>query len=43
MDMDKYKRDYKFKSEEGASAGGSLKWLIIICGIIIAVLAYFFN
>lgn len=41
MDMDKYKRDYKFKSEEGANGGGNFKWLIIICGLVIVALAYF--
>lgn len=41
MDMDKYKRNYKFRSEEGAEGGRNLKWLIIICGLIIAALAYF--
>lgn len=38
MDMDKYKRDYRYKSEEG---GKSQKWLIIICGLAIAAAAYF--
>lgn len=38
MDIDKFKRDYKYKSDEG---GKSFKWLIIICGIIVAILAFF--
>ncbi|WP_422798794.1 hypothetical protein [Sphingobacterium sp. Mn56C] len=42
MDMDKYKRDYRFKSDEG-SKGSSLKWLIILCGVAIAAVAYFFK
>ena len=40
MDMDKFKRDYKFKSSED---GGFNKWIIIIGGVIVAVLAYFFG
>ena len=40
--MDKYKRDYKFKSEED-TAGGLNKWIIIIGGIVVAALAYFFS
>lgn len=40
MDMDKYKRDYKYKSEEGDK---NFKWLIIGLGIIIAIIAYFFK
>lgn len=40
MDMNKYKRDYRFKSDEENKGGGS-KWLIIVVGIIIALLAYF--
>lgn len=37
MDMDKYKRDFRYKSQEGNK---NFKWLIILCGIIIVVLAY---
>lgn len=43
MDMNKYKRDYKYKSSEGADGGVNLKWLIIGTGIVIAILAYFFG
>lgn len=38
--MDKYKRDYRFKSDEGER---SLKWLIVVCGIVIAAVAYFLS
>lgn len=37
MSLEKYKRDYRFKSEEG---GKSLKWLIIIVAIIVGIIAY---
>lgn len=40
MDLDKYKRDFKYKSTEGDK---SFKWMIILGGIIIAILAYFLN
>lgn len=41
MDMDKFKRDYKFKSAESDNDGRRNK-LIIIFGIIIVIaLAYF--
>ncbi len=40
MDMNKYKRDYKYKSVEGAEGGKNLKWLIIIVAIFIGVIAY---
>lgn len=36
--MEKYKRDFKFRSEEGEK---SYTWLIILAGIAAAVLAYF--
>lgn len=38
MDMDKYKRDYRFRSSEGNK---NFKWIIIVVGVIIALLAYF--
>ncbi len=41
MNMDKYKRDYRFKSDEGADSGKGLKWLIIAGGLIVVALAYF--
>jgi|GEM_PF-2337964 len=41
MDMNKYKRDYKYRSTEGAESGKWLKWLIILLGIAVALLAYF--
>lgn len=41
MEIDKYKRDYKFRSEEGTSSVG--KWIIIIGGLLVALLAYFFG
>lgn len=37
MSMEKYKRNYRFRSDEG---GKSLKWLIIIVAIIVGILAY---
>ncbi len=40
MDLDKYKRDFKYRSREGDK---SFKWMIILGGIIIAILAYFLN
>lgn len=40
MDVNKYKRDYKYKSAEGANEGVN-KWIIIIGGIAVALLAYF--
>ncbi len=43
MDMNKYKRDYKYKSTEGEEGGKNLKWLIIIAAIIVALLAYIFK
>jgi len=41
MDMNKYKREYKYKSAQGEEGGRWLKWLIIIAGIIVALAAYF--
>lgn len=41
MNLDKYKRDYKFKSQEGAHGAATSKWIIFIGGIIIAIIAYF--
>ncbi|MFD2597474.1 hypothetical protein ACFSQ3_00810 [Sphingobacterium corticis] len=41
MDLDKYKRDFKYRSQEGAHGGGVNKWIIIIGGILVALLAYF--
>lgn len=38
MDMDKFKRDYKYKTNEG---GKSFTWLIIVCAAIIVLLAFF--
>ena len=38
MDMDKYKRDYKYKSSEGDK---NFKWIIILGAAVIALLAYF--
>lgn len=44
MEDNKFKkRDYKFKSEEGAHGGDINKWIIIIGGAIIVLLAYFFK
>lgn len=40
MNVDKYKRDYKYKSQEGAHGGGINKWIIIIGGALIILLAY---
>lgn len=39
MDMDKFKRDYRYKSSEGNS-NNWLKWLIIGCAVIIALIAF---
>lgn len=41
MDMNKYKRDYDYKSEEGSN--NNLKWLVILCAVVIAVCAFFFS
>ncbi|WP_262708985.1 hypothetical protein [Sphingobacterium lumbrici] len=38
--MSKYKRDYRYKSNEGNN-GDKFKWLIVAVGVIIALLAYF--
>ena len=35
-----FKRDYKYKSQEGAHSGGINKWLIVIGGAIDILLAY---
>ena len=43
MDIDKFKRDYKYKSDEGANGGAINKWLIIIGGALVILLAYFFG
>lgn len=40
MDIDKYKRDYRYKSNEGNK---SFKWLIIIVALLVALFAYFFK
>lgn len=40
MDMNKYKRDYKFKSEESYNDGRRNKRIIIIGIIVMIVLAY---
>ena len=40
MDDNKFKRDYKFKSQEGAHGGGINKWIIMIGGAIVILLAY---
>ena len=40
MDDNKFKRDYKFKSQEGAHGGGINNWIIIIGGAIVILLAY---
>jgi hypothetical protein len=38
MDLDKYKRDYRYKSSEGNK---SFKWIIIVGAVVIALIAYF--
>ena len=43
MEENKFKRNYKFKSQEGAHGGGVNKWLIIIGGAIVILLAYLFR
>lgn len=43
MDINNMKRDYKFRSEEGAEGGKNLKLLIIICGIAVGLLAFFLS
>ena len=40
MDLDKLKREYRYKSQEGDK---NYKWLIFGVAIIIALLAYFFK
>ncbi|MGJ1203215.1 hypothetical protein [Sphingobacterium lactis] len=42
MDLDKFKRDYKYKSQEGAHSGDVNKWIIIIGGALVILLAYLF-
>lgn len=39
MNMDKYKRDYNYKSGEGDNKG--FTWLIILCAVIIVVVSLF--
>jgi len=39
MDMNKYKRDYNFKSDEGNNKG--MTWFIVLIAVIIGVIAYF--
>ncbi|MGO1521490.1 MAG: hypothetical protein ACTHZ1_02540 [Sphingobacterium sp.] len=39
MNLDKFKREYRYKSEEGTQ-GGVNKWIIIIGGAIIILLTY---
>lgn len=41
MDMDKFKRDYKFKSDESYDDGRRNRWIIIIGIIVMIALAYF--
>lgn len=41
MDMDKFKRDYKFKSGESDNDGRRNRLIIIIGIIVILLLAYF--
>lgn len=40
MNLDKFKREYNYKSQEGAHGGGPNKWLIIIGGVLVIILAY---
>lgn len=40
MEENKFKRDYKYKSQEGAHGGTVNKWIIIIGGAIVILLAY---
>lgn len=42
MDLDKFKREYKYKSGEGGQ-GGINKWIIIIGGALVILLAYLLN
>lgn len=41
MDMNKFKRDYKFKSNEAYDDGRRNKILIIVSIVVIVLLAYF--
>ncbi len=43
MNLDKYKREYKYKSQEGAHGQNVNKWIIIIGGAIVVLLAYLFK
>ncbi|SMG48755.1 hypothetical protein SAMN05660862_3585 [Sphingobacterium psychroaquaticum] len=43
MDLNNFKRDYKFKSEESYSDGRRNKTLIVSCIVIIIVLYYVFK
>lgn len=40
MAMNKYKRDYNFKSDMGDNNG--FIWLIVIAGVAVIAVAYFF-
>ncbi len=40
MNLDNFKRDYKYKSQEGAHGGGINQWIIIIGGALVVLLAY---
>lgn len=39
MNMDNYKRDFRFRSGEGENGG--FKWLIILCALVVIGLAFF--
>lgn len=39
MDMNKYKRDFNYRSSEGGNGG--FKWLIVFCALLIILLAFF--
>lgn len=43
MDLDKFKREYKYKSQEGAHGADMNKWIIIIGGALVILLAYLFT
>ncbi|SFS80969.1 hypothetical protein SAMN05660206_105109 [Sphingobacterium wenxiniae] len=40
MDMNKFKRDYRFKSEQSYTEGRRNKTLIVICIVVMIVLMY---
>jgi hypothetical protein len=40
MNINNYKRDFKFRSDEGNNKG--VNWIIILCAVAVVAVAYFF-